>query len=256
MSRYLAFLASLCALPLPGLTAQHAAFVGVVTDSASGAPLPSVRVTLVELDRHVATDERGVFRLEEIHSGEHTVLVRHVGYEPWAIRLRVNVTEGMEIDLGPVILTQQAAVGLDPIRVEGEEYVNSAGWTAFLGRMRTEKGTFFTADDIRKSAPSRLSDFLRRVEGFRMSPSGDMASTRGIPSISEGFSACAVEYYIDGVHAAMGSVDNIVPSVVAGIEIYRGASSTPHMYRGIGNAKCGVVAIWTMDGVPGRHPQR
>ena len=255
MRSYHSLLPILLAVPVLGAAGQHAAFIGVVTDSASGAPITAAKVTLVEHDRHFETDEQGAFRLEGIASGEHTILVRQLGYEPWAIRLRVNVTEGMEIDLGRVRLTPQT-VSLDPIEVEGEEYINSAGWAAFRGRMRTEKGTFFTAQDIRRSAPSRLSDFLRRVEGFRTSESGRMASTRGIPSISDGFSACAVSYYIDGVHAVMSSVDNILPAAVAGIEMYRGASSTPHMYRGIGNAKCGVVAIWTMDGVRRAQSER
>lgn len=86
------------------------------------------------------------------------------------------------------------------------------------------------------------------VHGFKVNRAGDVASLRGIPSLLEGFNSCPVEYYIDGVHSGMESMDNIIPTAIAGIEIYRGPSTTPAIFLGTGNRKCGVIAIWTKHG--------
>lgn len=235
------------------LTAQQAAFIGLVTDSATGTVLPGISVAAVEAQRVTVTDDKGHFRLEGIETGRHTILVRAFGYEPWAMRFNLTVVPGMEIDLGAVALTGQAATELDPITVEGEEYLNSPSFQAFVRRMRTEKGTFFTAADIESEAPSRTSDLLRKVQGFRTLGTGDIASTRGIPSIRDGFSLCTVEYYVDGIHASLATLDQVSPGSIAGMEIYRGAASTPPIFQGVGNSKCGVVAVWTKGGRPGER---
>lgn len=235
------------------LTAQKAAFIGIVADSASGSTLSGISVTAVEAQRQTTTDNQGRFRLEGIETGLHTVLVRGMGYEPWALRFNLTVVPGMEVDLGRVVLTGQPALELDPIAVEGEEYLNNPSFQAFQRRMRTEKGTFFTASDIAAEAPARTSDLLRKVQGFRTLGNGDIASTRGIPSIMDGFSQCTVAYYVDGVHASLTTLDNVNPNALAGVEIYRGAASTPHIYQGVGNSKCGVVAVWTKGGRPGER---
>jgi Carboxypeptidase regulatory-like domain/TonB-dependent Receptor Plug Domain len=234
-----------------GAASQQATFLGTVTDSVTGLPLPGATVSFVESARASITDDAGSFTIAGIESGLHTILIRALGYEPWGMRMQVTVTDGMEVEIGHILLVPQSARILDPIEVEGEAAHRSPGFTGFEHRMRTEEGTFITVEDIRRIAPQNTADLLKRVPGFRTLASGTVASTRGIPSMKDGFDLCSVDYFVDGVHTVMESVDNIMPNAIAGIEVYRGSASIPAAFRGPGNARCGVVAIWTLDGLRG-----
>ncbi len=227
--------------------AQQTTFVGTVTDSLTRMPMPGVSVVLVERQIETSTNTEGFFHLDGIEPGLNTVLVRHPGYEPWAIRLRVRVLQEVDVDIGPVILTPVNVAFLDPVFVEGE--IDDSWLHGFNHRMRTEKGTFITAEDIDRLQPRRTSDLLRTVYGFKTDRTGDVASVRGVFSLLDP-SACAVDYYINGIHSGMNSLDHIIPTAIAGMEIYRGPSTTPMIFQGTGNNRCGVIAIWTKHGVP------
>lgn len=237
-------------LPVAG-AGQQATFLGIVSDSTSGSPVPGATVSFVEAALADITDNGGEFHVSGIGSGVHTILVRAVGFEPWGMRLQIDVEDGMEVEIGNINLVP-STYALDPIEVEGEADRVSPGFAGFQHRMRTEDGTFLTIDQIRRIAPQKTSDLLKRVAGFRTLESGAVTSTRGIPSMQSGFDLCATEFYIDGVYSAMETVDDIMPDAIAGIEVYSGSSTIPATFRGPGNALCGVVAIWTTDGIRGR----
>ncbi len=237
--------------PLVSGAGQQATFLGIVTDSTTGTPLSGATVSFVEAALADITDDVGGFQVSGIGSGIHTILVRAVGFEPWGMRLQIDVEAGMEVEIGNINLVP-SSYELDPIEVEGEAYKLSPGFSGFQHRMRTEDGTFVTIEEIRRLAPQKTSDILKRVPGFRTLEGGTVTSTRGIPSLRQGFDLCATEFYIDGVHSGMDTVDDIMPSSIAGMEIYSGSSTIPATFRGPGNALCGVVAIWTTDGIRGR----
>src|SRR5207237_6060502 len=64
--------------PPPGDT-----LAGRVTDS-DGAPVPSAAVLISELHRVATSGTDGAFRLADVPPGEDTVIVRHVGFAPFA----------------------------------------------------------------------------------------------------------------------------------------------------------------------------
>ena len=249
--RIVVTLLAIMTIPLATGAGQHATFFGIVTDSTTGLPMPGVTVSFFEAALADITDDQGVFQVAGIGSGTHTILIRAMGYEPWGMRLNIDVQDGMEVEVGNINLVP-SSYELDPIEVEGDAYRRSPGFAGFQHRMRTEDGTFITIEDIERLAPHRTSDILKRVAGFRTLESGSVTSTRGVPSIMDGFSLCATEFFIDGVHSgSMDTIDDIMPTAIAGIEIYSGSSTIPATFRGTGNARCGVVAIWTTDGLRG-----
>src|SRR2546430_1661081 len=56
---------------------------GRVTDS-DGAPVPSATVLIAELHRVATSSAAGAFVLADVPAGEYTLIVRHVGFAPFA----------------------------------------------------------------------------------------------------------------------------------------------------------------------------
>jgi hypothetical protein len=244
-------LVTLLSLNVIPLVAQRATFVGVVHDSATGLPVSGATVEVLEQAIAAVTDSDGRFRLEGVAGGYITIYVQRLGYSPGTVGLEFSPTRSMTVDLGEIAMSQ-VALELDPVLVEGEESDERLREVGFFGRRRTETGTFITYEDIVKQNPSNTAELLRRVPGFRVFVNGTVSSTRGVPSISQGFAQCGVQYYVDGVHADGSDLNTVLPRVIAGMEVYTGSASIPPIYRVSGNPKCGVVLIWTRSG--GRSP--
>lgn len=72
---------------------------GIVTDKASGHPLPNVTVLLPDIPgTGTVTNEKGQFLLTGIPVGRHTIEATFLGYEPGIIR-EILVTSAKEIQL-------------------------------------------------------------------------------------------------------------------------------------------------------------
>ena len=226
--------------------AQRTRVTGTVVDSASGTPLEAVQVRLIDMDISTLTDSDGSFQFFGVASGTHTLAARRLGYEPMAIRFKLNAADTRRADLG-VLRIASGAIELNPVVVEAELVRDFPQMEGFFRRMGSEKGTFLTAADIEKEAPQETSDLVRKVPGFRTNEWGRLTSGRG----SGGFrSECPVQVYVNGVKVNAPTVDVVVPATIIGMEFYTGASTVPTIFRSQSNASCGVVAIWT------RHTRR
>src|SRR2546427_1616506 len=62
---------------------------GRITDS-DGAPVPSATVLISELHRVATSGADGAFRLADVPPGEYTLIVRHVGFAPFARAVAVR----------------------------------------------------------------------------------------------------------------------------------------------------------------------
>ncbi len=242
--------AILCVSAIP-LAAQRGTFVGVVRDSATGLPVPDATVEVLEQGIVAVTDSGGRFRLERVSAGHFTIRFQRLGYSPGTVGLEFTATRFITVDLGEITVAP-VATELDPVVVEAEALNERLSEVGFFRRRQTEKGTFITREDIVRQDPATTSELLRRVPGFRVFVDGTVSSVRGVPSISDGFSRCGVQYYIDGVHADGSDLNTVIPRAIAGMEVYTGAASIPPNYRVSGNPRCGVVLIWTRSG--GRSP--
>lgn len=227
--------------------AHQAAFFGMVADSLNGRMLEGVEIFIPELNVQAITGPEGAFRIEGIPSGEATVLMRHIGYDLWTRTVSLDLREPIQVDFGTVNLVRSEAYALSNVLVEGEEFRASSIMGDFMHRRRTEKGTFFTYEDIEKTHLDRTSDILRSVPGFNVRPGGQIVSGRGSPGIQD-FSPCSVQFFVDGVHVSASTIDVIMPHAIAGMEVYTGSSTVPPVFRrGPLDPRCGVVAIWTKD---------
>jgi hypothetical protein len=137
---------------------------------------------------------------------------------------------------------------MDPVVVEASEVERKLDRVGFFQRMSTEKGTFLTQEEIERRSPHKTSELVRGIPGFQVGAGGTISSRRGVPGMAQAFSTCDIEYYIDGVHADGSRVDDVLPAAVVAMEVYTGAATIPPAFRISGNARCGVVVIWTRTG--------
>ena len=104
-------------------------------------------------------------------------------------------------------------------------------------------GTFFTAADIERRRPQRISHMIADMSGIRLGRDGRFYSTR----LSAGFSGagCNIKTFLDNVDVTKVRVDALVlPVEVAGVEIYKGPASLPAEFGG-SDTRCGAIVIWT-----------
>lgn len=229
------------------VAAQRVTFVGLVVDSATGDALPGASVWIDEQSLRTATDPRGRFVLSGVRGGVFELFVQRIGYRIGAVQLELAAHRPVQVDLG-VIFLSPLATELDTLEVVGEDLDRKLSSVGFYHRMHSEAGRFFTQEDIEALNPANTSEIFKRIPGFRVLSNGSIASARGIPSMRRGFDLCEVAYYIDGVHASAPNVDVVIPTSISGIEVYTGSSTIPPLFRGSGNPKCGVIAIWTREG--------
>jgi len=106
VTKILCVILAIAVSPLVILAEAQAATVrGKVLDE-TGEPLPAVTVVLPGLEIGTFTDAKGVFRLENVPQGSHTIEFRFVGYR--TIRSEIRVTESgppaLEVDMEPETL--------------------------------------------------------------------------------------------------------------------------------------------------------
>jgi hypothetical protein len=151
---------------------------------------------------------------------------------------------------------------LDSVKIFGRRDLSRTA--EFYDRRATGIGAFITRDDIERRTAARLSDLLATIPGVRVSRSDalgqaevQMGRTALRPPVSSRRSErslggdCRVNYYLDGVWLSPGTfyIDDLSPSVIEGIEIYRGASEIPAPFRQRETA-CGLIVIWTREPPP------
>ena len=70
--------------------AQRAGVTGTVVDSITGQPLEGVQVVMIDMSISTVTDSKGSFQFYGVQSGQHTLTVRRLCYEPAAIRFQTT----------------------------------------------------------------------------------------------------------------------------------------------------------------------
>jgi len=233
-----------------------------VTDDATQAPLPGVRVTVQGIgDRDWISDERGEVTLA-VAPGRRAVLdLRRIGY---AART-VDVPAGTE--QATLRVTMQGAVRqLDTTRVVGD--ARSAMLSGFEGRRLRGAGsaTYITREQIERQGAVRTIDVVRRAVGTRVIDSSGVllvASSRGGKAVIGGgalggkggksgpdLAPCVMRVAVDGMLREWGfSLDWIDPKEIHGVEVYPGPSTMPVEFSGLRkDAYCGLVMIWTRRG--------
>ena len=231
--------------------AFEAIFLGTVVDSVTRVPVSNAAVSIENQPLETRTDSLGRFVLEGVRSGSHVLRIRSLGHDPWVLPLNLEVPEPMRVQFGVIPLIVSEAAVLEDIVVEGEPFSASLMMRDFMTRMRSEQGTFLTYEDIERLNPVNTSDIFRTLPGINTHRNGQVSSGRGAGTLQT-IGPCVMQYYLDGVKVTASTIDVILPSVIAGIEVYSGSSTIPHIFRSQKNANCGVIAVWRKDGGHGR----
>ena len=217
----------------------NAAMTGKVLN-ANGNPVVGARVDVVGTPGATLTRQSGEFSLTGLPSGTQALVVRQLGYAPVEqsvelstrapARVVVVMTKPAQV-LSPVLVTAESEAGLDRV--------------GFNSRKKSNAGTFISAEDVMKRAPTMLSDVFRVVPGLRLVPSGNEYVIESSRNVMGG----CVTYYVDGSPwDAMfpGDVDRLFPpQEIGGIEVYASGSTVPAQFQQAGKSQCAAIVIWS-----------
>lgn len=240
---------------------------GTAVDPTGGI-IPDVQITIIDLNRAALTTRDGWFVFDSIPSGLHQLRARRAGLEFVVVNLQVLANDVTYADFVMKPLVTQLA----PVTVRSTAPDTRGAPPEFTERMANAQGIYFTAADIEKLHPRRVSDVLRRVSGLVILPNGEIFSGRGVVTINTKSCAHGMPVYVDRVLVGGGSegdpasinddalhrkpewlsptaasravIDGIKPQDIAGIEVYKGPATAPATLAG-STSSCGEILIWT-----------
>ncbi len=241
--------------------------IGQVLDARTHQPVTAAAVSVANRAEVVESNRRGRFVLAGLPVGDYELSIRHLGYAP--LTHSVTVTRGLttevEVDLSPdpVALEPLVATATRPRRLEIKGFYERKYWGELIAG-----GAFFTAEDIERRSPLRITHMIADAPGVRLANCDIWGHGCKLYSTthSRGFSdqGCKLNIYLDGNIAIRGSKerwsltsgvppeaqlresinDLVLPTEIAGIEVYTGGASLPAEFGGH-DSRCGAVVIWT-----------
>src|SRR6266571_4359866 len=131
---------------------------GHVTD-LDGVPLPTAVILITELHRVATTGADGGFALADVPPGQYTVIVRHVGFAPFAREVVVR---------GPTTLT--VALRRSPVWIEPVTITATRIPTATLGSPLSTAA--LSEDGLRREQSVSLAHSLSRLPGVNALSTG------------------------------------------------------------------------------------
>lgn len=242
--RTLLGLALLLSSSLAGVEALHTqeTLSGVlvrVRGGVEGRALAGAHVAVQGLGIGALTDVHGVARLPGLQPGSKTILVRYLGYAEQ--RAMVVLEAGKVVPL--TFDLREAPIQLAEVRVRAPRR-SVLERNGFFEREASGFGVFMTREQIERMQPRYMSDVLRRVAGVSLSSTSFGGTSRATMRGTKVLGSCPIQYYLDGTMTTGFNIDEVTPSDVEGVEIYRGASTIPPAFNK-GTAMCGVILIWT-----------
>ncbi len=223
--------------------------LGRVLDSRTGAPLTGASVSLREAAREAITNERGVFVLRDVASGPDVLTIESLGYAEQ--EQVIQVLGGRAQDLEIRLTTEP--IELTPMIVEVRPRAWFSDRAGLETRILSGNGVIFTRDQLEELQPRVLGDLMRQVPGAQVRTTGSGYSGtwsvqfRGAANMMN--QACNPVIWMDGVNLGVDPVmfREITGPEIDAVEVYRGAAEVPGEFSG-GDARCGVVVIWTRRG--------
>ncbi|WP_419940020.1 carboxypeptidase regulatory-like domain-containing protein [Candidatus Palauibacter sp.] len=232
--------------------------VGQVRDARTHRPVAAAEISVASRADVAQSNRTGRFVLSGLPVGEHELSFRHIGFAPLTHSVTVTRGHTTEVDArlspDPVELEPLVATATRPRRLEIKGFYERKYWGEQVGG-----GTFFTAQDIERRNPVRITHMIADAPGVRLADCTlrgygcKLYSSRGSTGFASG--GCLMNVYLDGNLVVRESEarwgrppesinDFVLPVEIAGIEVYRGAASLPAEFSG-SDARCGAVVIWT-----------
>ncbi len=210
---------------------------GEIQRSGSARTIAGAHVHLYGAVGEVVSGPDGSFRLAEVPYGTQSIEVTALGYYPrrYAVEVRPGTTAKVSI---PML---EVAAVLDSVRIIAQHQAAATLHREFDERSAHGSGQYITEAMISKASPLETAELMQQVSGFYVMDD-TVYSSRGVTGIGANTNhVCQPTLYIDGNPSA-GTMNDIVPSVIHGIEIYASAINVPVKYKA---SSCGAILIWT-----------
>jgi TonB-dependent receptor len=149
---------------------------GRITDGATGRPLPAATVRLPELDREVAADRSGLFRITDVPAGTHRLEAEYVGFDRVMTEVTVPATGSVDQPVG-----LKAAQALEEVTIVG--YRLSQTLSLQDKKEAANIKDSVSADDAGKLPDQNAAEALSRVAGVSVTTDqgeGRYVTIRGI----------------------------------------------------------------------------
>ena len=230
--------------PAAGESRGIGGVIGVVRDSA-GAGIAGAQVTIAGMVGRGITGADGTFRLIGVTAGNQILVVRRIGFQPDSQRVTIPRSANVQVS----VRLAPAPGALATVVVDGPRPAPVGRLRGFYERRQRGIGHFFTIDDIERRRPHLVSDLLRTLPGV------NVARRTGETVVTFRGSRCTPLVWVDGSPAATGwfDPDVLVPTTLAGVEVYPGAASVPpELSMPTASGGCGVIALWSREPPPRR----
>lgn len=240
----LPLLAWLLALPGGAWAQDHTSdLTGTAVAAGSEAPIAGLEVRLLGTDLRATTEADGRFRIERLEPGTYWMEVNHLGSTSGAVRLRLPAASVLDLKLDIV----ERLVPVEELKVDVGKRTQRGKLAGFYERRARGFGWFLTREDLDRAPGHFLSTVFRQVPGLRVVPFGTRETGGGYRIFNQR-SNCEPVFYLDGARLSDGSRsvggERFLKTDMAAIEIYRGPSEVPPVYRD-SRSTCGVILLWT-----------
>jgi hypothetical protein len=229
--------------------AQSGVLRGVVVDSADGSLIESADILAASIKQVSRTNAKGQFTLTKLPKGALEIIIRRIGYQP---QQQTIMLSGGDNDSVKVVLVAQPEV-LQAVAVDAVERHRRQGIEDFYVRRTQGIGTFITRQQLEELRGNQATEVLRTVPGIQLfrTKNGDN-SVRFTGTSSINHRDCPPNLWLDGQRMNNMELDQIPANDIEGIELYRGASTTPaQFWQGNSqNTFCGTIVVWSR--LPGR----
>ncbi|MEO7217707.1 MAG: TonB-dependent receptor, partial [Gemmatimonadaceae bacterium] len=237
--------ANIAAAAAPGV------IVGVVTDAATRAPIPSATV-LLDARASRTTGDDGSYRFGDVTPGTHSLSFRRLGYTPSTRRVTVGDGATATVD----VALSAAASTLDQVVVTGTVIPTAR-------RAVPNAISVVTAKDIEDRGITNINQLFRgEIPGVFGQSRGETGTStngygntyvtaRGVSTVGSTAIAAVtpIKTYVDGVEIAYPFyLQSIDPATIERIELIPGPQASTIYGSG---ALGGVLQIFTKHGIAG-----
>ncbi|MBV7530253.1 SusC/RagA family TonB-linked outer membrane protein [Chitinophaga sp. sic0106] len=208
---------------------------GVVTEGATGAPLPGVNIQVKGTANGTVSNVKGSFSLNADPS-EDTLLLSFIGYKTERIALAGRTAVNVKLEMNSSTLNSVVVVGYGQ--------TTKGDLTGAISHV--------TAENFNSGVLTSPEQLLQgKVPGLNITRSGDPSATPTVilrgPSTFRSGEAQQPFYVIDGVPGA--SIQLIAPADIVSMDVLKDAASTA-IYGA--RAANGVIMITTRHAKPGQ----
>src|SRR5256885_4702434 len=228
--------ALLAVVAAPQLALAQGSITGTVRDSAGGAPLAGVTVTIVGTELHAATDAAGRYAVAQVPAGPQRLRARRLGFAPGDTA--VVVQEGMQavVDLR----LRASAVELEAVVTVGYGEQRKATLTGAVSAVAGQELKSVPAVNLSNTIAGKLPGVVTINRSGEPGYDGATIRVRGNHTLNDN-SALVV---IDGVPDRVGGLERLSPDDIESMSVLKDASAAIYGSR----AANGVILITTKRG--------